>query len=88
MPNLSRSERETGILWNDEDASATVWTVSPSIRDKLTRKLGSPAVLDPNGSWSWTIPKSWVRITKRRKLSPEAAAAGAARLLKARQDRA
>jgi len=84
MSDLSRPERETGILWNDADDSAILWTLSPSTKARLEKRLGAPAFLDPNGSWSWIIPKSWVRISKSRKASP----AQKAHLSKLHQDRA
>lgn len=72
-PKRTMMERETIVLFNDADDTATVGTTSPMMCRKLTRRLGPPVELSP-GSWSWTVDKDWVKLpTKKRKrtLSPE-----------------
>jgi len=85
--SLSREERETGIIWNDLDSLATVWTTSPIVRARFEKRLGMTAVLDPNGAWSWTVSKASIRISRPRKGKP-ASPAQLAALSKARQNRA
>lgn len=72
-PKRTLLERETSLLWNDEEEMVLVGTTSPMMCRKLTRRLGTPVELSP-GSWSWTIPKDWLKLPakkRKRTLSPE-----------------
>jgi len=75
-------ERETGIIWNDEEQVATVWTVSPIWLRRLRPILGEPE--NRGGSYNWTVDKARIRIVRARKaakrvLTDEQRAALAAR---------
>lgn len=67
-----RMERETLILFNDEDVNAVVYSASPRIIRQLTRKLGKGEELSAD-SFQWSIPKNWIKLPTRRrkKLSEE-----------------
>lgn len=82
--NRSRLERETIILFNDEEEMATIGTCSPTIYRRLTRRLGPATVLSP-GSWSWSVDKKHIilpRLRAKRSLTPEHRAKLGARLKK------
>lgn len=85
--NRTKLERETVIIFNDEDTTATVGTTSPVVMRRLSRVLGAPKVLW-EGSWSWTIDKSWVRLPRKRRkraLAPEKVQAMTEALRKGRE---
>lgn len=74
MPDRSLYERETFIGWNDEEELAWVSCCSPRVKVKLTRLLGPPARELSPGSWSWKIPKTWVRLPRPTSKRPQSEA--------------
>lgn len=72
MP-LSRLERETVLNWNDAEEMASIYTSSPAVRRRLTKRLRREP--DRSGtSWAeWFIPKAWAglpRFKEKRAASP------------------
>lgn len=65
-PNRTKEERETGIIFNEQDQDAILWSVSPSAQRKFARKLGPGSAKGVGGCLEWKFPKDWVKITKRR----------------------
>jgi len=75
--NLTMQERETIILFNEADDTASVDTCNPA----LIRKLDKQIALQENGPIAllhedefgkrYLIPKSWVKVQFPRTLSPE-----------------
>ena len=70
---LSKYERETVIIYNEEEQSATISTLSPVMMRKL-RKLAeqSPAEVEleevPGGGVKCVVPKKYVSVRKPKKL--------------------
>jgi hypothetical protein len=63
--NRTRLERELVILLNEEEEMAEIGTTSPMFCRRLTKRLGKPTLLSP-GSWSWTVPKSFIQLPRRK----------------------
>lgn len=55
----SKFERETIISYNEAEPTAHVYTASETVKRRL-EKLGD--VVEVNGGWEMTMPKSWVTI--------------------------
>lgn len=66
MHSRNKLERETIIGWNEEEDTAWVQTSSPTVLKKLTRRLG-PARKLSEGSWTWDIPKNWVKLPAKKR---------------------
>jgi hypothetical protein len=67
VTKLTRQERETVVNVNDA-GEASVWTSSPVMARRLTRRLGDPTKL--SGSWRWDMPAlalAWKPRLKARK---------------------
>lgn len=83
---LSRAERETIIIFNEEDAIASCFTYN----GKLTRRLQSLCEQKPDdiklvksnseGGLTFEFPKKWITVRPPRQMSEEQAAAAAERL--------
>lgn len=56
----SKYEKETIINFNEEEATANIYTASPSFAKKLG-KLGNVRKVGDE-SWEIDVPKSWVAI--------------------------
>lgn len=78
---LSLYERETIINYNDADGTANIFTASPNVKKKL-EKLGE--VRASSGGWEVDVPKSWIKISKPKKVSEAQKNAARAALVKAR----
>ena len=75
MRNLSPVERETIILFNDEESTATVETCNKTWKNKM-RALCSKTpdctlVFSDEHCERYNIPKKWVRVQMSRLLSSE-----------------
>jgi hypothetical protein len=80
--SLTRAERETGILWDEEADTALLWTTSEPIKRRMTRRHGPPT--STHGSCAeWRFPKSYVRLPAKPRVLSEAAKAKAAASLRA-----
>ena len=66
MPTpLSRTERETIIVFNDGDPLATITTNSPVIARRLAKRLGeSQGKYKGPETWEWEVPKAWVTLPR------------------------
>lgn len=76
MARLTRYEQETIINFNEEDATASVYTYNPALRRKLSqlaqerpRECVLDETRDYSGALVCTIPKGWVKIKTPRVLS-------------------
>ncbi len=63
-----RSERETVIIFNEAEDTASIWTASGVIYRKL-KKLGYSPTEDNDRSASFEVPKKCVSIRKLKALS-------------------
>lgn len=58
-----RSERETIINFNEEDDSATIWTASGVIHNRLMKRLGRAYLTaDDERHSDWKVPKRLIRL--------------------------
>lgn len=74
---LTKEERETGIIWDENSETALLWTLSEPIKRRMSQRLGPPTSVRGVCA-EWQFPKSWVRLpTKPRTLSAEARAKAA-----------
>lgn len=77
MARLTKYEQETIINFNEDEATASVYTYNPALRRKLSQlaqeRRPQECVLDESHDYSGalvcTIPKRWVKITPNRILS-------------------
>lgn len=65
--NLTRAERETIILYNEEEQTAEVYTCNEAMKRKLTKlhedgTEGLTFVRSDEYSVTYTVPKKWVKI--------------------------
>jgi hypothetical protein len=70
---LTKYETETGILWNDEERHATVYTRHKRIMRQMEKRGVKPVDTQYQGSevisCCYHVPKSWIKITPPRKVS-------------------
>ena len=61
---LTRLEMETGIIWNDAEDTATIWTTSPVSRRRFTKQFGPGKAL---GSYctEWTVKRRQLTVRKK-----------------------
>ena len=75
---MTAEERETVIQYNDADPLATVYTCHKAVANFLTRMKMRPESVVMNGarplSWTFHVPKEWVKIRKPRRASTTPAA--------------
>lgn len=74
---LTRCERETIVLMNEEDKTATISTLSPAMKKKLDKLYGADHSIDGMGEIytdekeaRYEIPKSLVSFRRKRTLTP------------------
>ena len=72
--NLTRAERETIILYNEEEQTAEVYTCNEAMKRKLTKlhedgTEGITFVRSDEYNVTYTVPKKWVKINPPRILS-------------------
>ena len=73
---LSNLERETIILWNEAEKTASIYTHSPILQRQLselcTAYPESALAVEDNrhGGLTYELPKKWVRVVSPRILSP------------------
>lgn len=75
MTSLSPVERETIILFNDEETTATVETCNKTWKNKMRALCAESAdcslVFADEHCERYLIPKTWVKVQKPRSLSDE-----------------
>ena len=76
-----RHERETVIVFNEEDNLATIWTAS-AVMDQKLRKLGLELVEDGSRHSKFMVPKAQVSIRRKPRISESAKARAAERMRK------
>lgn len=65
--NLTRVERETIILYNEDEQTAEVYTCNEAMKRKLTKihedgTEGIAFVRSDEYSVTYTVPKKWVKV--------------------------
>lgn len=87
MTELSKFERETIIVYNEGDPTASVFTHNRALKNKLAKLAVETNECEKD--WEnaeavdYIIPKSWVKIVKPRVLSEEQKQAAAERIKRA-----
>lgn len=75
MSNLSPAERETVIIFNDEEATAIVETCARKWKNRMRALCSQNAdcslLFEDAHCQRYQIPKCWVKIQKPRQLSAE-----------------
>lgn len=72
--NLTRAERETIILYNEEEQTAEVYTCNEAMKRKLTKlhedgTEGIAFVRSDEYSVTYTVPKKWVKVSPPKKMN-------------------
>ena len=79
-----RNERETIILFNEEDEYASLWTASEPVYRGLMKRLGSEYLIeDGERHASFSFPRKWLnlpRVKAKRVLTPHQRLLAAQRL--------
>ena len=68
---ITREERESGIVWNEADDTALLWTLSEPIKRRMLRRFG-PATSTHGSCQEWEIPKSCVKLPGKPRVMSEA----------------
>lgn len=71
-PKLTRLERETIITWNEAEETANVYSTSPAVIRRMTKRCGKPTKQSGAYGAEWDIPRKWLtlpRVKKPRNLS-------------------
>jgi hypothetical protein len=63
---LTRLEQETGVIWNEQEPEAIIWTTSPVQRRRFTRLFGQ-GVVRGTLCTEWSVPVVQLTIARRRK---------------------
>jgi len=80
-PKGPRSERETVINFDEEDDTATIWTASAVIHNRLMKRLGRVYLTDDGERHSeWKLPKRLIRLP----MAPKPMSEGRRQALRAR----
>ena len=68
---VTNAEKETVIIWNEKDSTATIFTYNKKLKDRL-RKMPNSKMIDIglDESEKWEIPKKSIHIYER-KISEE-----------------
>ena len=67
---LTNYERETIVLFNDAEDTATVYTCNKALQRRMTRLKCKVKQTEGEGI-TYEIPKKWVKISPPRKMSEE-----------------
>lgn len=72
---MSGYEKETVILFNEEEKVASVYTCNQKLKNKLSKLCCdySEITLDKQDdiSMTFTVPKKWIKVSSPRKVSEE-----------------
>lgn len=78
MKKLTALERETVILFNEAEQTASVYTFNPALQRQLgglcsERPEAAKLMFEdnPDGVKEYSVPKSWVKIKPPKKISAE-----------------
>ena len=91
MTKLSSYEKETIILYNNADDTASVFTYHTTLQNKLNDLVGKNPdikITDQGEEWvRYEVPKSWIKVNppRKRDMTEEQRAAAAERLANARK---
>lgn len=66
---LTNEEKETIILFNEADKTATVETFQGKIIRRMEKEGVIPVRVTPEGAKKYIIPKTWIKVTPPRKVS-------------------
>ena len=86
MATLSREERETIILYTEADDRAEVYTHNKKMINRLAKVCAErPDEVEKireadTGAVTYTVPRDWIRVVPKRRVSEEYRAAAAERL--------
>lgn len=86
MAVLSREERETIILYTEADDRAEVYTHNKKMINRLAKLCAErPDEVEKireadTGAVTYTVPRDWIRVVPKRRVSEEYRAAAAERL--------
>ncbi len=86
MATLSREERETIILYTEADDRAEVYTHNKKMINRLAKLCAErPDEVEKireadTGAVTYTVPRDWIRVVPKRRVSEEYRAAAAERL--------
>lgn len=86
MATLSREERETIILYTEADDRAEVYTHNKKMINRLAKLCAErPDEVEKireadTGAVTYTVPRDWIRVVPKRRVSEECRAAAAERL--------
>ena len=86
MATLSREERETIILYTEADDRAEVYTHNKKMINRLAKLYAErPDEVEKireadTGAVTYTVPRDWIRVVPKRRVSEEYRAAAAERL--------
>jgi len=73
MSDLLR-ERETTIVFNDDETTASLWSASPRFQKQMERLGISPtktAQRDGSVSCLYVVPRKWIKVRKSKIYSDE-----------------
>ena len=86
MATLSREERETIILYTEADDRAEVYTHNKKMINRLAKLCAErPDEVEKireadTGAVTYTVPRDWLRVVPKRRVSEQYRAAAAERL--------
>lgn len=91
MVKLTAYEKETIIIYNQADDTASVFTYHTTLQNKLNGLVGKNPdikITDQGEEWvRYEVPKSWIKVNppRKRDMTEEQRAAAAERLANARK---
>lgn len=86
MVNLSKEERETIVLYTEADDRAEVYTHNKKLINRLSKFCEDrPGEIQKireseTGAVTYTVPRDWVKVSPKRRMSDDQKAAAAERL--------
>lgn len=66
---LSNEEKETIILFNEADKTATVETFQSKIIRRMEKEGVIPVRETPEGAKRYIVPKTWIKVTPPKKMN-------------------
>lgn len=68
---LTSEEKETIIIFNEADDTATVETFQGKIIRRMEKEGVKPVRESPEGAKRYIVPKKWIKVTPPKKVSDE-----------------